>query len=204
MNLLVRDALPHDPIVGLLYESARPYYDAYAGGETRARRMLADIFPQPGHAASYEFCRVATVDGEPVGVVAGFPVGDGDRLARRFVQLTFPRLPPWRWPRTIRHLRAAGHVSPHPPIDAYYVDALAVEVGWRRRGVAQRLLQDAEASCERAGLTGLALDTGIANEPARALYRAYGFYEREIRRAPSARAARAIGGPGFVGYFKAA
>jgi ribosomal protein S18 acetylase RimI-like enzyme len=204
MNLLVRDALPQDPVVGLLYESARPYYDAYAGGEARARRMLADIYPQRGHAASYEFCRVATIGDALVGVVAGFPVPEGDRLARRFVQLTFPRLPPWNWPRTLRHLRAAGHVSPHPPIDAYYVDALAVDPAWRRRGVAQRLLDDAGQACVRAGLQGLALDTGLANEPARALYRAYGFYEREIRRAPTARAARAIGGPGFVGYFKAA
>ena len=56
----------------------------------------------------------------------------------------------------------------------------------------------------REFLAGLALDTGLHNDAARALYTAYGFDEQDIRRAPDDRSARAIGGPGFVGYFKAA
>jgi ribosomal protein S18 acetylase RimI-like enzyme len=147
---------------------------------------------------------VALAGDELVGVIACFPVLEGDRLARRFVRLTLPRLPPWAWPRTVRHLRAAGHLSPRPPADAYYVDALAVSSAWRRHGVARALLDDAGREAGRAGLSGLALDTGLHNEPARALYRAYGFRESGIRRARSARAARAVGGPGFVAYFKAA
>ena len=54
----------------------------------------------------------------------------------------------------------------------------------------------------RHGCARLALDTGLQNRPARALYDAYGFREREIRRAPSDRIAKALGGPGFVGYLK--
>ncbi len=200
----IRPARPDDPAVELLYESARPYYDAYAGGERRARAMLHAIFAKTGHAASFERCRIALEDGEIVGLLAGFPVLDGDQLARRFVRLTVPRLPPWAWPHTLRHLRAAGVLSPHPPADAYYVDALAVHRDHRRRGIASRLLDHAAADARRAGLSGLALDTGLHNNGARALYQACGFAEREIRRAPSARAARAVGGPGFVAYFRAA
>ncbi len=48
----------------------------------------------------------------------------------------------------------------------------------------------------------MALDTGLLNAPARALYDAYGFRQREIRRARNPSVAAAIGGPGFVGYFK--
>src|SRR4051812_38170172 len=203
MELLVRPARPDDACVALLYESAKPYYDAYAGTAERAVGMLRAIYARRGHAASFEYCRVATRNGAIVGVVAGFPVRDADRLARRFVQLTVVRLPPWRWPGTVRHLRAAGAVSPHPPRDAFYIDALAVDAPYRRPGVAPRVLEEAEREAARSGLRGVALDTGIANAPARALYRAYGFTERDVRRAPSARAARAIGGPGFVGYFKA-
>ncbi len=145
MDLTVRPARLDDPCVPLLFESAKPYYSAYAGGERRARALLEEVFPRPGHAASYEFCRVAlTGDGELAGIMSGFPVHEGDRLARRFVQLTFPRLPPWRWPGTLRHLRAAGGVSPRLPEDAYYIDALAVDPAWRRRGIARRLLEEAE------------------------------------------------------------
>jgi ribosomal protein S18 acetylase RimI-like enzyme len=203
MDLLVRPALPEDRCVPLLFESAKPYYTAYAGSEKRALQLLEGIYAERGHAASYECCRVALAGEELVGVVAGFPVAHGDELSRRFVRLTFPRLPLWRWPGTFRHLRAAGDVSPSPPVDAYYVDALAVAEKWRRRGVAQRLLDDAQIEASRAGLRALALDTGLHNHPARALYEAYGFGEREIRRAPNDKTARALGGPGFVGYLKA-
>jgi hypothetical protein len=50
----------------------------------------------------------------------------------------------------------------------------------------------------------VALDTGLGNAPARALYSAYGFREHDVRRAADARTARAVGGPGFVSYFKPA
>jgi len=200
----IRPARPDDPAVELIYQSALPYYNAYAGGSRRARAMLEAVFPKRGHAASYECCRVALAGDEIVGILAGFPVPEGDRLARRFVRLTVPRLPPWTWPKTLGHLRAAGLLSPHPPADAYYIDALAVATGWRRRGIARMLLDDAARDAATQGLSGLALDTGLHNEGARALYRACGFSEREVRRAPTPRAERAIGGPGFVAYFRAA
>jgi ribosomal protein S18 acetylase RimI-like enzyme len=202
MELIVRAARPEDPADALLYESAKPYYDAYAGDEARARALLQRLYRRTGHAASFEICHVAELEGEVIGVLAAFPVTDGDRLARRFVSLTFPRLPAWRWPALLRHLRAAGTVSPSPPSAAYYVDALATAPQVRRRGVATALLGEAERLARDHGASGVALDTGLANRPARSLYEGYGFQRREVRHAPDERTARAIGGPGFVGYFK--
>jgi ribosomal protein S18 acetylase RimI-like enzyme len=202
MDLLVRPAAPDDPCVPLLFESAKPYYTAYAGTEKRALALLEAIFAVPDHAASYETCQVALADGEIVGVVAGFPMTEADRRSRRFVALTLPKLPPWRWPGTFRHLRAAGDVAPTPPPDCFYVDALAVAPGHRRRGIARRLLDAAHEDARDRGLTRLALDTGLQNHGARRLYEAYGFGEREIVRAPDDRTARALGGPGFIGYLK--
>jgi ribosomal protein S18 acetylase RimI-like enzyme len=202
MTVVVRPAAPTDPADRLLYLSAKPYYDAYAGSESRARSLLAAVYSRPGHAASFEVCAVAELDGELAGVIAWFPVAEGDERARRFVSLTAPRVPPWRWPALLRHLRAAGLVSPHPPLEMLYVDALAVEPSFRRRGVARELLAHAEQAARDHRLAGVALDTGLHNEPARTLYAASGFREQEIRRAPSARVAAAIGGPGFVSYQK--
>src|SRR3712207_1708067 len=108
MTLAVRPATPDDPAVELLYVSAKPYYDAYAGSERRARAMLTALYPRTGHAASFEVCSVAELDGAVAGVLASFPVAESDARARRFVSLTAPRLPPWRWPALARHLRAAG------------------------------------------------------------------------------------------------
>ena len=203
MHVTVRPAAPGDGAEDLLYVSARRYYDAYAGGETAARRMLRRVHPLPGHAASAALCRVAEADGEVVGVIVGFPAGDGEQLARRFLALTAPRMAPWRWPRLVRHLGAAASVSPSPPEGSWYVDALAVAPAARRRGVAAALLADAERAAREHGAHGLALDTGLENEPAQRLYERSGFERRDVRRAPHERAARAIGGRGFVGYYKA-
>jgi ribosomal protein S18 acetylase RimI-like enzyme len=202
MDLVVRPALPQDPCVPLLFESAKPYYTAYAGSEQRALRLLQRVYARRGHAASYEFCRVALVGDRIAGVVSGFPVKHADRLSQQFVTMTLRRMPPWRLPGTFQHLHAAGNVSPHPPLDAYYVDALAVDAAFRRRGVAKHLLKVAEEEALTAGCTRIALDTGLTNHGARALYDSYGFREREIRRAPDDRTARALGGPGFIGYLK--
>jgi ribosomal protein S18 acetylase RimI-like enzyme len=202
MELIVRAAQPEDRAGALLYESAKPYYDAYAGTEERARRLLTKVYDRPAHSASYEFCYVAEAQGEVVGVLAGFPSRRGEELARRFIGLTLPRIPPWRWPGLLRHLQAAGRVAPHPPAGSWYVDALAVRGDWRRRGVARALLEVAEHQAARNGSTGVALDTGLGNAPARALYEACGYTRGPLRRAPDERIARAIGGPGFVSYFK--
>jgi ribosomal protein S18 acetylase RimI-like enzyme len=202
MPIVVRPATPADPADALLYLSAKPYYDAYAGSEDRARSLLAAVYRRRGHAASFEVCSVAELDGTLAGVIAWFPVGEGDVRARRFVSLTAPRVPPWRWPALLRHLRAAGTVSPHPPPGMLYVDALAVDPAYRRRGVASALLERAERAALARALSGVALDTGLQNEPARALYAASGYSERDIRRARDPAAAAAIGGPGFVSYLK--
>ena len=202
MDVVVRAALPEDPVHGLLFDSAAPYYTAYAGGPERARRLLRALYPRERHTASWDVCRVAELDGEVVGVIAAFPSDDGDELARRFVRLTLRHSPPWRIPALFRHLRATAAVSPHPPPGMLYVDALATAPAHRRRGVATALLADAERLARDAGLKGLALDTEIENRAARALYERYGFTQRGLRPAPDERTARAVGGSGFVGYVK--
>jgi ribosomal protein S18 acetylase RimI-like enzyme len=160
------------------------------------------LYGRPGHAASFDVCSVAVLDDAVAGVIATFPVAEGDARARRFVNLTAPRVPPWRWPALIRHVRAAGLVSPHPPEGTLYVDALAVEPRFRRRGIARALLAHAEHEAAGAGFGGVSLDTGLRNDAARALYAAAGYEERETRRAPSRTVAIAVGGPGFVSYLK--
>jgi ribosomal protein S18 acetylase RimI-like enzyme len=145
---------------------------------------------------------VAEVDGTVVGVLAGYPVDRADRYARRFLALTVRRIPLWRWPTVLAHLHAAQRLSPPPRARVWYVDALAVAPLWRRRGVARQLLDEACRRAAAAGLDGVALDTGVENGPARSLYEAAGFRLEEIREAPDERLARAVGGRGFVAYFR--
>jgi len=198
----VRAARPDDPVAGLLFASAAPYYAAYAGGAGPARRLLRVLYPRERHTASWQVCHVAEAGNRVVGVLAAFPAEAGDALARRFVRLTLGHSPPWRLPALVRHLRATAGIAPHPPGGMLYVDALATDPAHRRRGIARTLLAEAERMAADAGLAGVALDTGIENRAARALYERAGYVSRGLRPAPDERSARAVGGSGFVGYVK--
>jgi ribosomal protein S18 acetylase RimI-like enzyme len=202
MQPVVRPARPEDRAAPeLLYLSAAPYYEAFAGSRRRAVGILERIWEKPGHTASCEQTLVAELDGAVAGVMVAFPSGEGDQLARRFLSLTLLRMPVWAWPGIVRHLRASSTVTPTPPLGALYVDALATDERSRRRGVATALLDEARRQAEAQRLTGVALDTGLQNTGAQALYEAYGFRRGGEIHAADERIARAVGGPGFVSYF---
>jgi ribosomal protein S18 acetylase RimI-like enzyme len=186
----------------LLYISAAAFYDRFAGDGQRAQELLQRLFPEPDHTASVEVCRVATDNGAVVGAVAAFSAADGDRLARRFLALAVPRIPPWQWPAVARQLRAARRLTPPVPREAWYIDALAVAPDARRRGVARGLLADAEACARAAGAALLALDTTLENAPAQALYESAGFEAGVVRHTGTERARRLLGVSGFVAYRK--
>jgi [ribosomal protein S18]-alanine N-acetyltransferase len=90
---------------------------------------------------------------------------------------------------------AGGHANPKPRDDSLYVDALATDPDFRRRGAARALLDEAERMARQLGLPAVTLDTAMNNEGARALYAATGFDEVAYR-APSR------GLPGFVALLK--
>lgn len=201
MNLSLRPARIADAAgPQLLYVSARPYYDAFAGSQARALRMLESIWPKRGHTAAWDQCTLALADGTIAGALVTFVAEDGDALARRFLALSVPRLGVGRWPGVLRHLRASAQVMPAPPARTLYVDALAVTSERRRQGVATSLLDAATVEARQRGLRGVSLDTGLDNAGGQALYEAYGFERTGERQAPTARIASAIGGPGFVSY----
>jgi ribosomal protein S18 acetylase RimI-like enzyme len=182
-------------VARLLYETATGMYDIYAGGARRALRILSAAYRRPGNSASREVVWVAEVEGQVAGVLAAFPVVEGDARAGRFLRVTLARTPPWKWPATLRVFRSGAGLTPVPPADALYVDALATSPEFRRRGVARVLLDEATGVAAAAGLTSVALDTAATNSAAQALYEAAGFEVTE-RRAAKGRI------PGIVGYVR--
>jgi ribosomal protein S18 acetylase RimI-like enzyme len=194
---LIRPAEPEDAdaVARLLYETATGMYDIYAGGAGRALRILRAAYPRPGNSASREVVTVAELDGEVVGAVAAFPVDEGDARANRFLRVTLARTPPWQWPATLRIFHAGADLTPLPPPQSLYVDALATDSRFRRRHVAVSLLDEASQRAAEAGLRAVSLDTAATNTAAQALYETAGFRVTE-RRPPKGRI------PGIVGYVK--
>jgi ribosomal protein S18 acetylase RimI-like enzyme len=195
---LIRPAAAADAsvVTRLFYETATGMYDIYAGGAQRALRILAAAYSRPGNSASQEVAWVADFHGEVAGVVAAFPVSEGDSRASRFLRITLARTPPWKWPATLRIFHAGADSTPVPPPESLYIDALATVSYHRRRGVAMALLEECLRLADAAGLRSVALDTAATNTAAQALYERAGFVVTE-RRPPKGRI------PGIVGYARA-
>ena len=195
MAPLIRPAAAEDAdaVARLLYETATGMYDVYAGGRRRALRILRAAYGRPGNSASMEVVWVAYIGGGVAGALAAFPVAEGDARASRFLRVTLARTPPWKWPATLRIFHTGADLTPVPPADSLYVDALATETGYRRRGVASALLEEARRLASDAALRAVALDTAATNGAAQALYERCGFSvtERRPARGPI---------PGIVGY----
>ena len=62
-----------------------------------------------------------------------------------------------------------------------YVGELITAAGMERRGIARALMQAAEAWGRAQGLDYLTLETGAANQPARAFYAAIGYQDEDVR-----------------------
>lgn len=199
MKLTVRAAHRDDPAAPLIYLSSLRSFDAYAGGAERARRLVEKLYRRRANAASWQVCRVAVAGDRVVGVLAAYPGAEADRLAG--VRPDLAVTPLWRWPRLFRYSRAAARVDPQPPARAWYVDALAVDPAWRRRGIATALLTDADAQARADGWPTIALDAEIDNLGAQALYAAAGF-GRGVERHLSERDARMLGYAGVVPFVK--
>jgi ribosomal protein S18 acetylase RimI-like enzyme len=197
--LRIRPAAPEDAdaVARLLYATATGMYDVYAGGRRRALRILRAAYARPGNSASREVVWVAELGGAVAGALAAFPVAEGDARASRFLRVTLARTRPWKWPATIRIFHTGADLTPVPPPESLYVDALATEVGYRRRGVASALLEAAAGLARDAGLLAVALDTAAPNTTAQALYDRCGFSVSE-RRPPRGPV------PGIVGYVRRA
>ena len=195
MRIRPAQAEEDDAVAALLYETAGGLYDLFAGGRDRAGRVLRAAYARPRNSASREVITVAEVDGRIAGVLAAFPVAEGDERARRFLRLTLMRTPPWHWRRTLRVFRLGGKLTPPAPGDALYVDALATDPDYRRRGIASALLEAAAEQARSMGLSSVALDTAERNAPAQALYESFG-----MERSGSSRGVGEI--PGAIAYVK--
>jgi ribosomal protein S18 acetylase RimI-like enzyme len=183
------------PVAPLLYASAAGMYDRFAGTPERALRLLERAVDSGGNSSSSEIVTVAELDERVAGALAAFPVGEAAARSRAFLWLALRALPPWRWPGAAWLFWAGAHATPTPPEATLYVDALAVDLRARRRGVARALLAGAERQARARGLPAVSLDTALDNKPARSLYLSEGYDEVAYR--PPGR-----GLPGFVALVK--
>jgi ribosomal protein S18 acetylase RimI-like enzyme len=193
----VRPAGPEDAdaVAHLSYATSPETWDRFLGNREHALSVIRRAFHDTRTDLNRQTVLVAELDGEPAGALACFPVEEGWRRGNALLRLALSRTAPWRWPAMLHFFWFARKASPPPPPASLYVDALATEERFRRRGVATALLEAAERRAGDLGLRLISLDTEVPNAPARSLYRGAGFSE-DGETAPK------HGFPGYVLYVK--
>jgi len=179
----IRAARPDDAaaVAALFYATAPDMYDRLTGGRNRALNLIVRAFERSDTASSVDTVTLAEVDETVAAAMAAFPLSEGGLRERAFISLTMRSLPPWRWPGAVWFYVATSRVTPPAPPRSFYVDALATDPRFRRRGLATSLLEFAASEARRRGLDSVSLETALDNVSARALYAAAGFRELDSR-----------------------
>lgn len=158
----------------LLFDSASLEYTRLAGSQRRARDVLGALWVQPGHSGSFEFAWVARVDAELAGVLVGFPARRRLRLHAALLRRSLSHLPVPRWALLLAALARLAWLTPSPPVDSFYVAAIAVAPAYRRRRVASALGDAVQAYARAAGFAQVAAHTGRLHRVARVALESHG------------------------------
>jgi ribosomal protein S18 acetylase RimI-like enzyme len=162
------------PEAAELILEAVPSLEIVLGSRTTALRALAACYRAERTELAYRFGLLAEIDHELSGLAFAFPgrlygtlkLGTGVVLARAAGARHVAEL--------AQRARVLNRLLPNIDRSFLYVSALAVAKERRHQGIATALMERVIAGATRLGL-GVALDSGMADEPANALYETLGF-----------------------------
>lgn len=172
-------------LVPLVYASGSAVFDYVFGAARRpAVAFLRYALASGEGLLGWRAHHVAEQDGEVIASLALYAGDDAARLSRATIAQYFRFHWPWTAVGVLRRAMRIGEMQPPPDARDLYIAHLAVADGWRRRGVASRLLAYAQRiaalhDCERS-----VLDVADGNAAARRLYERHGFFPASMPRRP--------------------
>jgi ribosomal protein S18 acetylase RimI-like enzyme len=153
---------------------AVPSLEVVLGSRATAVKALEACYRAERTELAHRFGLLAEVDGELSGVAIAFPgrlygtlkLGTGVVMARAAGSRHVADL--------AQRARVLNRMLPGVDRHLLYVSILSVDPARRRSGIATALMERVIAGATRLDL-GVALDVGMTNEPARAMYERLGF-----------------------------
>ena len=153
---------------------AVPSLEVVLGSRDTAVRALEACYRAERTELAHRFGLLAEVDGELSGMAIAFPgrlygtlkLGTGVVMARAAGSRHVADL--------AQRARILNRMLPGVDRHLLYVSILSVAPARRRSGIATALMERVISGADRLGL-GVALDLGMENEPARAMYEGLGF-----------------------------
>ncbi len=142
-----------------------------------APHFLTSVFVEPGHDLSYERVLLVDVDGEIAGMVSTHTTAENDADRKRTASVA-TRAAGFRVPRMafVHQVgrRMVSFMDVHEEGDSY-LQAIAVNPTQRGAGIGSRLIAAVVDRAIAAGTRRLALDVGVTNSDAIALYERRGW-----------------------------
>ncbi len=173
-----RPAKPSDARVagGLIFDTfpRKAIFLLGLGCEGRARKILSDIFPLPGHRLSYEFTTIVKHNNQIVAAMVHFPGSDIGKLDRR---LYLSMLKQYKLPDTLKLIRRALPLIfiKETNRDEYFLSNLVVRRQFRGQGIGGKMLSYAEERAKNAGFSKISLIVNLENKKARRFYDRHGY-----------------------------
>lgn len=168
-----KPTIPEGLLFAKLLEEAQEGVYRIMIGRT-ALDIIARAYIRPGHELSYLFAEFAEMDGQVVGLGAGYTATD--HLA--FTEEPLVAAAGWRRHRIAffsrLNQRALSLMDTHSQGD-FYVRALAVDPELRGRGVGTGLMESLEVRAKGTGSSRITLDVAAKNQRGRRLYERLGF-----------------------------
>jgi ribosomal protein S18 acetylase RimI-like enzyme len=183
-----RPAHPEDARVAgnLLFETfpRKATFLIGLGCEGRARKILADIFPIPGHRLSYESTQMVMYNNKVVGAMVVFPGSQIGKLDRR---LYLPIVKQYKFSEILKAIRRALPLLfiNETTRNEFFISNLVVNGPYRNKGIGEKMLLHAEELAKEAGLSKISLIVDLENQNARRFYDRHGYQVKALNLIPN-------------------
>jgi len=154
------------------------------GCEGRARKILVDIFPIPGHRLSYEFTQMVMYNDKVVGAMVIFPGSQIGKLDRRLYR---PILKQYRFVDTLKLINRGVSLFfiKETTHNELFISNLVVKDHYRNLGIGEKMLHYAEGLAREADLSKVSLIVDLENQKARRFYDRHGYQVKALNLIPN-------------------
>lgn len=176
----IRPAEPKDASAcgRLRYMAETELCDYVFGGEKSTRKFAEFFYGKPDVMGSQNYTSIYDCDGEVAGNIHMYPIEKDEELTQNistYIPEALLRVGPTVLLRAYfrsKKLMGSKHFTWE---NSLYINQLSVSPEFRRRGIAQRLIEHAKEEAEKKDKTDVRLRVFANNDPARKLYEALGF-----------------------------
>lgn len=166
---MIRTAIASDAnqVVSLIMSAIGELIVVYTGESIpeKAAPILETFFLQPGNRFSKELIKVYEQEGEIAGMILCYSGQQAEALYAPIEQSRSNHLN-----QTVKH-------QIESELDEYYIDALAVSSSYQGRGIAAKLMHQAEQDAVTASIKKISLLVDVNNTHALSVYERKGFVQ---------------------------